>query len=134
MGMKGLRLKESCLYARDLDKMRAFYEGVLGLEVISHVEGSHVFFRAGDAVLLCFDPEASARKKEPPPHHGKGELHIAFELDEAELEDWQQRIRNKGIPIEQVQDWHGGRKRSFYFRDPERNLVEILEKGIWDMK
>lgn len=133
MGMKGLHLKESCLYADDLGNMRSFYEETLGLKVISHVEGSHVFFRAGDAVLLCFDPETSARKKEPPPHYGRGELHIAFEVEEGEYGNWLEEIRSEGISIEQVQHWQGGKKRSFYFRDPERNLIEILEKGIWDM-
>lgn len=114
--------------------MRSFYEELLGLEVISHVEGDHVFFRAGSTVLLCFNPNSSARKEEPPPHYGKGELHIAFEVDEGEHEKWFEHIRQAGIPIEQVQSWHGGKKSSFYFRDPERNLLEILQKGIWDMK
>ncbi len=130
--MHGLRLKESCLYAEDLDQMRSFYEGTLGLEVISHIDGDHVFFEAGGAVLLCFDPSRSAKKKEPPPHYGQGELHIAFECDMEDYENLKEELRRSGIAIEQVQYWHKGAKESFYFRDPEANLVEILQPGIWD--
>lgn len=132
--MKRLRLKESCLYAEDLDLIRSFYEGTLGLPVISHVPKEHVFFRAGGNVLLCFNPKASSQKKEPPPHYGQGELHLAFEAEEGEYDAWRSQVQEAGVAIEQTQYWHDGRKRSFYFRDPEQNLIEILEKGIWDMK
>ncbi len=131
--MNGLQLKETCLYSEELHRMRAFYEGILGLMTISHVEGQHIFFRAGNSVLLCFNPHASSRKEEPPPHHGYGEIHIAFEIGETEdLDRWHDHLRNSGVRIEQVQYWHKKNKRSFYFRDPEKNLIEILERGIWE--
>ncbi|MFB6257733.1 MAG: VOC family protein [Flavobacteriales bacterium] len=129
--MEKLRLKESCLYARDLRRMRSFYEEVLGLEVISYVPDEHVFFRAGPCVLLCFHPEHSAQKKEPPPHYADGEQHLAFEASNSDFEAWQKQLSDQGILIEQFQAWHGGKKSSFYFRDPERNLIEILQEGVW---
>lgn len=130
--MRSLELKESCLYAEDLDRMRAFYEGVLQLPVITHIHGELVFFRAGNSVLLCFNPERSAYKEEPPPHWGKGQLHLAFEADDADYQSWKQELVAKEIPIEQVQSWKNGQKESFYFRDPAGNLLEILQKGIWE--
>lgn len=48
------RIKETCLYVTDLDATTAFYAGKLGLPLLSKVPGRHVFFRAGETVLLCF--------------------------------------------------------------------------------
>ncbi len=131
--MASLQLKESCLYAKDLDGMRSFYEGVLGLPVIAHIPEELVFFRAGNNVLLCFDPDRSGQKEEPPPHSGRGQLHLAFEADDdTDYENWKTEMAKQGVRIEQVQSWKKGEKESFYFRDPAGNLIEILQKGIWD--
>ena len=52
---------ETAIYADDLDRAEAFYRDVLGLEVIGKEAGRHVFFRAGDRVLLVFRPEATLK-------------------------------------------------------------------------
>ncbi len=130
--MSFLRIKENCLYVQDLDRTRAFYEGALGLKVLTQKDGSHVFFRVGDSVLLCFLPESSAKKQDLPSHYGKGNLHLAFEVEEGEYQNWKDELTHKGVPIEHVQSWHQGKKESFYFRDPDDHLLEILQKGIWD--
>ena len=57
------KIKETCLYVADLERCRAFYAGIMGLEVITFKAGRHVFFRAGEDVLLCFLAEAT-RKEE----------------------------------------------------------------------
>jgi catechol 2,3-dioxygenase-like lactoylglutathione lyase family enzyme len=54
---------ETALYADDLDKAEAFYEGILGLDKISRVANRHVFYRCGPGVLLIFNPEETI---EPP--------------------------------------------------------------------
>ena len=130
--MSPLRIKESCLYVADLDRTRSFYEGVLQLPVIVQVPGSHVFFRAGDSVLLCFLPESSANNTDLPGHYGEGRLHLAFEVEEGEYELWKHELVRQGIAIEKVQSWKQGKKGSFYFRDPDGHLLEILQKGIWE--
>ncbi len=63
--MNCLRIKETCFYARDLEVIKAFYSGILELPVISHLEDKHIFFRAGESVLLCFNPDDSRDKKKP---------------------------------------------------------------------
>jgi catechol 2,3-dioxygenase-like lactoylglutathione lyase family enzyme len=130
--MNFLRIKETCLYVRDLERCRAFYKDVLGLEEISFVQDKHLFFRAGDSVLLLFNPEDSRNKVSPPPHFGSGNQHFAFEVAEAEYDITKQQIIDKQIPIIDEVQWKSG-KKSFYFRDPENNVLEILpENGIWD--
>jgi catechol 2,3-dioxygenase-like lactoylglutathione lyase family enzyme len=130
--MKFLKIKETCLYVRDLEAAQRFYNGKLGLEVINYAPGKHVFFRAGSSVLLCFNPEDSRRKKTPPAHYGGGKQHFAFEVPEADYADSRSAILSLGIAITDEVEWSNGQK-SFYFEDPEGNVLEILPEGaIWD--
>jgi catechol 2,3-dioxygenase-like lactoylglutathione lyase family enzyme len=55
--MKINGIKETCIYVEDLNEAKRFYHETLGLAVISHVDGKHIFFRAGNS--FCF---ASIRK------------------------------------------------------------------------
>ncbi len=52
---------ETALYAKDLDKAEAFYEGVLGLAKITRAANRHVFFRCGQGVLLIFNPDETVK-------------------------------------------------------------------------
>lgn len=125
------RIKETCLYVADLDRTRAFYEGGLGLPVISYVAGRHVFFRAGDSVLLCFNAEATEQETSLPPHGASGSIHLAFEVDKMSYETTIKQIEEAGIEIIHHQEWKNG-CRSFYFHDPDGHLVEIIEEGLWE--
>lgn len=84
-GMKLGPLLEAALYASDLFAAEQFYHGVLGLEVVSSMEGRGITFRCGAMVLLVFDP---ARTRIPdagvPTHGASGAGHIAFAIDETE--------------------------------------------------
>ena len=54
-------LVEAALYVDDLDQAEAFSRDVLGLDLISKEPGRHAFFRAGQGVLLIFNPEATGK-------------------------------------------------------------------------
>jgi catechol 2,3-dioxygenase-like lactoylglutathione lyase family enzyme len=127
-----LRIKETCLYFHDLNIAKAFYHEKLGLPVISQVDNKHLFLRAGSSVLLIFNPEDSKYKVSPPAHYGSGKLHFAFEVPDEYYETAKMEIVKRGISITDEVQWKTG-KKSFYFNDPQGNVVEILpEKGIWD--
>ena len=129
--MNIVKIKETCLYVRDLDRTTAFYHGKLGFPVIGRVEGRHVFFRAGASVLLCFIAEVTRADTTLPPHSGEGQLHLAFEVNPGEYERWKEQIRSADIALIHEQAWRGG-QQSFYFRDPDGHLLEILPEGaLW---
>lgn len=134
--MKPAAILEAAVYARDLVAAEAFYAGVLGLPVIGRVEGRHVFFRVGAAVLLVFDPGAtevpSGNPVLPVPMHGaRGAGHVCFAATREEIAAWRERLVQAGVEIEAEFDWPNG-ARSLYVRDPGGNSVEFAEPRLWD--
>lgn len=130
--MNILKIKETCLYVKDLEQARSFYHEVLGLDVISYVEEKHIFFRVGASVLLCFNPEDSKAKTSPPAHYGGGKQHFAFEIPKVEYTKVKNEVVLKGIKIIDEVVWESG-EESFYFNDPEGNVLEFVpDSGIWD--
>ena len=129
--MQFIQIKETSLYVFSLDNSKSFHNGVLGMEIISEAPERHIFFRAGKSILLCFLVEATQNENNLPPHGAKGEIHIAFEVRKDDYEKIKDELILKGIKIEHEQDWPRNFK-SFYFRDPDNHLLEIVQPGMWD--
>ena len=127
---------ETAIYAEDLDAAEAFYGGVLGLPRIARAGRRHVFYRCGAGVLLIFNP-AETEVADPgsplpvPPHGARGPGHLCFAAEPLELGAWRERLAAAGVEIEAEIDWPNG-GRSFYFRDPAGNSLEVAESRIWE--
>lgn len=134
--MQPAAILESSLYVDDLGAAERFYTVVIGLSVISKVEGRHVFLRCGQGVLLLFNPDATIEPPAPearfpvPPHGAKGAGHLCFRASESELDAWKDRLAQAGIAIEGEFTWPKG-GRSIYFRDPAGNSLEFANPAIW---
>lgn len=129
--MKFTQIKETCIYCKDLEKARDFYVGLLKLSCISYLPEKHIFFRVGSSVLLCFNPDDSRQKISPPGHYGSGKPHFAFEVQPEDYEATKQEILAMGIRITDSVIWESGQE-SFYFEDPEGNVLEVVPVGIWN--
>ncbi len=126
---------ESCLCASDLDAAERFYADVLGLALYSKQPGRHVFFRCGERMVLLFNPAESSKPGthgglDVPLHGTTGAGHLCFAVHEASLSGWQAHLACHGVAIEKIIDWPGG-GRSFYFRDPAGNSLELATPRIW---
>lgn len=132
--LKPAGLLEACLYARDLDAAENFYRKVLGLEVYSRDPGRDVFFRCGQGMFLVFNPGQTSRNGNSgvPRHGATGPGHIAFRVEDEEVEDWKAHLRAQGVEIEKELSWPGG-GRSLYFRDPAGNSVELATARLWGL-
>ncbi|HET6244454.1 MAG: VOC family protein [Bacteroidetes bacterium] len=128
--MKINRIKETCLYVKNLESTEKFYTQIIGLVTYSKVVGKHIFFKAGDSMLLCFLKGVTKEQSNLPSHYAEGKIHYAFEVDVDEYENCRNKIKLSHIKIEHEQSWKNNLK-SFYFRDPDLHLVEILQAGIW---
>jgi hypothetical protein len=82
-------------------------------------------------VLLCFNPDDSSTKSSPPPHFAEGNQHIAFEIEAGDYDKVKQEFETSGIAITDKVVWGSGQE-SFYFNDPENNVLEIVPRGVWD--
>ena len=127
-----MRVLETCLYADDLAAAEAFYSGVLGLTLQSKVSGRHLFYRLSGAMLLIFDPAASARPGDVPSHAGKAGGHVCFTLARGETDAWEARLRAHGLQVTRYA-W-GDRGESLYFEDPAGNVLELAPPSIWGLE
>lgn len=130
--MRPLSVLETVLYVDDLAAAEHFYREALGLVLDSRQEGRHVFFRCGEAMLLLFDPAATAAPGPVPSHGARGPGHVAFRVVDAELDGWRHELESRGVEIEAVVDWPQG-GRSLYFRDPAGNSLELASPRIWGL-
>jgi catechol 2,3-dioxygenase-like lactoylglutathione lyase family enzyme len=125
-------LLEAALYVDDLDRAEAFFRDTLGLELLGKEAGRHAFFRAGQCVLLLFNPETTRKEGFFPVHGTEGAGHVAFAISADSWDPWHARFEERGVAIEKEITWPRG-GRSLYFRDPSGNLIELVTPGCWGL-
>jgi catechol 2,3-dioxygenase-like lactoylglutathione lyase family enzyme len=121
---------ETVLYVTDQERAERFYSGFLGFRLLDREPGRSLFYRAGDSVLLLFDAERALGPGKLPPHGARGPVHTCFVVPEAAYADWKDHLRACGVALLQEVDWPRG-GRSFYFPDPDGNLLEIADRDLW---
>ncbi len=108
----------------------AFYRETLGLTEVADW-GDGTAFRLGFGVLLLFDRKLLTENDSPVAQHGSsGVGHICFVAAPDHYDSMRERLEADGVEIEHEHDWSDGR-RSFYFRDPADNLLEVANADIW---
>jgi catechol 2,3-dioxygenase-like lactoylglutathione lyase family enzyme len=84
---------ETAIYVDDLPATEAFYGTILGLQVMGHEPGHHVFFQVGaSSVLLAFIADATLKGDHQPSHGAKGPGHFALGIAADELDGWRRRL------------------------------------------
>jgi catechol 2,3-dioxygenase-like lactoylglutathione lyase family enzyme len=106
---------------------RRFYREVLGLRPLGEGSSGH---RLGGGVFLLFNRDESSVQDSPPAHGADGVVHTCFLAAEGEYERWKDDLAAKGVEIVQEITWPRG-PRSFYFKDPAGNMLEIAEGDMW---
>lgn len=127
---------ETCLYVADLERAARFYETVLGFHKMDGDERFQGMGVSPGHVLVLFVENASNQPNPTPngeiipPHHGHGQIHLAFAVPADQLDSWRARLKENNVAVESaVHPPRGG--TSLYFRDPDNNLVELATPGIW---
>jgi len=123
------RVLETVLYYTDQERAERFYRDVMGMRLLDREDRRSLFFRAGDSVFLLFDAVESARGGTLPSHGATGPVHTCFQVPEEDYEAWREHLGAMGVSLLHEARWPRG--RSFYFRDPDGNLLEIADRDIW---
>jgi catechol 2,3-dioxygenase len=114
------------LRTADLDRMEAFYGGVLGFEVTTRMPGALFMSAGGYHHHLGFNTWQSAGGSAPPPGT-TGLFHLAIRYPErALLADALRRLDDARWPLSGASD-HGV-SEALYLDDPDGNGVELY----WD--
>ena len=126
---------ETGIYVEDVERSRAFYQRVFGLEAIFSEERMCTLAVAPAQVLIIFKRGATLKPVPAgdsviPPHDGSGPQHFAFAIAAAELDAWKTHLAAQGVAIESTVKWPKG-GTSLYFRDPDGLLVELATPGLW---
>ena len=129
------KLHHNAYRCRDSEQTRAFYEGFLGLPLVSTLEINetksgratrtlHTFYQLDDGSCLAFF-EAPDMAFEFKNQHDY-DLHIALEVGRAALDEMFAKGKSRGIETRGVSN-HGFID-SIYFRDPNGYVIELCTK------
>jgi len=135
--MISIQITETSIYTPDLDQAEAFYSGILELTLIAKESERHLFYKLENGMLLIFNPDRTSKKpsnvdENPVPMHGtEGSGHVAFSVNDESYHQWQEKLKAFGVAIESEVEWSEG-VRSFYFRDPAGNSLEIIAGDMWN--
>ena len=117
-------LVNSCLITADVNRLADFYSGVLGIEP-RRAGPDYVEFRTSRGVLAIF--AATAQEKYIPGSARPDENHslvLEFEVGDVDKEYARlQGLVRTWVKKPATQPWG---TRSFYFRDPDGNLVDFF--------
>ena len=116
-------------YHRQLHCLKSVFRTPVGLRLLDREPDRSLFYRVGSGVLLLFLPSATRPGGTLPAHGASGPIHVCFRVPPEDYDAWKERIGARGLALLREVDWPRG--RSFYFHDPDRNLLEIADGDIW---
>ena len=118
-----LGLRHVALNVRDVSKSVSFYQRVLGLKLEWQPDPENAYLTSGQDNLALHRVATEIRIEEPIQKLD----HFGFVVRNAEdVDAWARRLKDLSIPLEKEPKTHRDGARSFYFRDLDGNLIQIL--------
>jgi catechol 2,3-dioxygenase-like lactoylglutathione lyase family enzyme len=108
------------IVAEDLEKERAFYRDVLGLQEVRERDG-YVWFRLGDGTL-----EVAQRSQDRPELRRPGSA-VGYRVEDVDAAR-AELIARGAEPLTEIQGGPKAGARWCYFRDPEGNAFQITQE------
>lgn len=115
-------LRHVALFAKNLEACERFYVDLLGMRVEWRPDPDNVYLTSGNDNLAL--------------HRATGEFaaaagqrldHIGFIISEmAQVDEWHDFLRTNGVSIVKEPKTHRDGARSFYCRDPDGNIVQLI--------
>jgi len=126
---------ETAVYVDDLARAHRFYGEILQLDRMFEGDRLYAYDAGSKSVLLVFKRGATVDDLETPGgtvpgHHSAGPAHFAFRIDAENYERWKLHVAARNVKIISEVKWPSG-GLSFYFNDPDGNVVEMATPGVW---
>lgn len=120
-----MRILDVTLQAVDVERLRRYYAGVLGLREITTTETDGFTVQAG-STRLTFTPAGTNLAG------GQPRYHFAFDVPPARFDAARQWLHQRGEPIASAAgetQFHGSwNADSVYFADPQGNILELIAR------
>lgn len=123
-----MRVATIILFVKDMARMRAFYEGALGLRVVEESDGWLALDGGGCRLALHAIPEAIARGivvEEPPRAREDTAIKVAFHAADVAAE--RERLAGAGAQMGPVKTW--GAVSLCDGVDPEGNVFQLASRA-----
>lgn len=119
-----LGLRHVALNVRDVSKSVDFYQNILGMKLEWQPDPDNAYLTSGGDNLALHRMESGSVST----HASAQRLdHFGFVVKNPEnVDEWAAQIRSRGVAVEKEPKTHRDGARSFYFRDPDQNLIQII--------
>jgi catechol 2,3-dioxygenase-like lactoylglutathione lyase family enzyme len=119
-----LGLRHLALRVGDVGRSTDFYTRILGMRIDWQPDEDSVYLTSGsDNLALHKSGDSGGRS----PGASTGLDHFGFLVGRPEdVDGWALRLAAQGVAMEHPPRDHRDGSRSFYFRDPDGNLLQIL--------
>ena len=119
-----MSIDELNLFATDLGALREFYEGVLGLPIVEHDDGT-----------LAIQADMSRLIFRQAPEGWNGEYHFAFDIPENRFQDAKAWLSERVPLLRDAEgndefDFESWNAHAIYFFDPAENIVEFIARHL----
>ena len=120
-----LGLRHVALRVADIRKSLDFYTRVLKLKVEWHPDPDNVYLTSGTDNLALHQVGGDSVAAATPGATGLDHFGFLVATPE-EVDQWADRLQQEGVELVQQPKTHRDGARSIYFRDPDRNLIQLI--------
>ncbi len=112
-----------CLITRDIPRLVSFYSNVFSSQAGGTSDHAEFCFAGVNVTIFS---EAGMEKMAPGSmnHAGTGSFTLGFEVDDVDAE--YERLKALQVEVVKPPQTHPWGCRSFWFRDPDGNLIDFL--------
>jgi len=118
------QLDYTIIFARDLPRMRRFYENVMGFPIDHELGPQWIGFRVGPNILALTERGLLFNDPAPPP--GALSVQIALRVAPSDVDRCAEELAAAGVVIESPPADQPWGHRTLFLRDPDGNVVEIF--------
>lgn len=122
-GLKGMR--HVALNVKDVKRSKAFYQELLGMEVVWEPDPKNVYLSSGSDNLALHEVQGAGESSASSQHLD----HLGFVVESAErVRELEEEFRTKGVKIVHPYKAHRDGSASFYFADPDGIVIQMLHE------